>query len=261
MRNVRHGGRILADQLAVQGCDRVFLVPGESFLAAIDGLHDLPGIEAVVCRQEGGAAMMAEAYGKLTGRPGVCMVTRGPGATNAAAGVHVAFQDSTPLVLVVGQVGREDAGPRGVPGDGLPPHVRRDGQVGGPGRPDRADPGIPEPRVPHRGVRAARAGGAGPAGGRARGPRRRAGRPPRGARGPEGGGGRRGGVRGDSSRSPSGPCSSWGAGDGRQRPPATSRDSPPRTTCRSAPRSAARTTSTTATRTTAATWGSVSIPR
>ena len=106
MRNLRHGGRILADQLAVQGCDRVFLVPGESFLAALDGLHDLPGIAAVVCRQEGGAAMMAEAYGKLTGRPGVCMVTRGPGATNAAAGVHVAFQDSTPLVLIVGQVGR-----------------------------------------------------------------------------------------------------------------------------------------------------------
>ena len=106
MRNLRHGGRILADQLAIQGCDRVFLVPGESFLAAMDGLHDLPGIEAVVCRQEGGAAMMAEAYGKLTGRAGVCMVTRGPGATNAAAGVHVAFQDSTPLVLVVGQVGR-----------------------------------------------------------------------------------------------------------------------------------------------------------
>ena len=106
MRNLRHGGRILADQLAIQGCDRVFLVPGESFLAAIDGLRDLPGIEAVVCRQEGGAAMMAEAYGKLTGRTGVCMVTRGPGATNAAAGIHVAFQDSTPLVLVVGQVGR-----------------------------------------------------------------------------------------------------------------------------------------------------------
>ena len=105
-RNLRHGGRILADQLAVQGCDRVFLVPGESFLAVLDGLHDLPGIAAVVCRQEGGAAMMAEAYGKLTGRPGVCMVTRGPGATNAAAGIHVAFQDSTPLVLIVGQVGR-----------------------------------------------------------------------------------------------------------------------------------------------------------
>ena len=107
MRNLRHGGRILAEQLAIQGCDRVFLVPGESFLAALDGLHDLPGVETVVCRQEGGAAMMAEAHGKLTGRPGVCMVTRGPGATNAAAGVHVAFQDSTPLVLVVGQVGRD----------------------------------------------------------------------------------------------------------------------------------------------------------
>ena len=107
MRNLRHGGRILADQLALQGCDRVFLVPGESFLAALDGLHDLPGIGTVVCRQEGGAAMMAEAYGKLTGRPGVCMVTRGPGATNAAAGVHVAFQDSTPLVLIIGQVGRD----------------------------------------------------------------------------------------------------------------------------------------------------------
>ncbi len=107
MPDLRHGGRILADQLAVQGCDRVFLVPGESFLAAIDGLHDLSGIDTVVCRQEGGAAMMAEAHGKLTGRPAVCMVTRGPGATNAAAGVHVAFQDSTPLVLIVGQVGRE----------------------------------------------------------------------------------------------------------------------------------------------------------
>lgn len=107
MQNLRHGGRILADQLAIQGCDRVFLVPGESFLAAIDGLHDLPRIATVVCRQEGGAAMMAEAHAKLTGRPGVCMVTRGPGAANAAAGVHVAFQDSTPLVLVVGQVGRE----------------------------------------------------------------------------------------------------------------------------------------------------------
>lgn len=105
-RNLRHGGRIFADQLAVQGCERVFLVPGESFLAVLDGLHDRSGIDTVVCRQEGGAAMMAEAYGKLTGRPGVCMVTRGPGAANAAAGVHVAFQDSTPLVLVIGQVGR-----------------------------------------------------------------------------------------------------------------------------------------------------------
>ncbi|NNL84357.1 MAG: thiamine pyrophosphate-binding protein, partial [Myxococcales bacterium] len=102
----RHGGRILADQLRIQGCEAVYCVPGESFLAALDGLHDVPGIRTVVCRQEGGAAMMAEAYGKLTGRPGVCMVTRGPGATNAASGVHVAFQDSTPMILIVGQVAR-----------------------------------------------------------------------------------------------------------------------------------------------------------
>ncbi len=102
----RHGGQILAGGLAAQGCEYVFCVPGESFLAALDGLHDTPPIRTIVCRQEGGAAMMAEAYGKLTGRPGVCMVTRGPGATNAASGVHVAFQDSTPMLLVVGQVGR-----------------------------------------------------------------------------------------------------------------------------------------------------------
>ncbi len=102
----RHGGQILADQLALQGCEFVFCVPGESFLAALDGLHDTRAIRTIVCRQEGGAAMMAEAYGKLTGRPGVCMVTRGPGATNAASGVHVGFQDSTPMILVVGQVGR-----------------------------------------------------------------------------------------------------------------------------------------------------------
>lgn len=101
----RHGGRILADQLKAQGCRRVFLVPGESFLAVLDGLHDVPEIDPVVCRQEGGAAMMADAHGKLTGEPGICFVTRGPGATNAAAGVHVAFQDSTPMILFIGQVG------------------------------------------------------------------------------------------------------------------------------------------------------------
>lgn len=103
----RHGGRILADQLKIQGCDRVFLVPGESYLAVLDGLYDVPEIQPVVCRQEGGAAMMADAYGKLTGRPGICFVTRGPGATNASAGVHIAFQDSTPMILFIGQVGRD----------------------------------------------------------------------------------------------------------------------------------------------------------
>ena len=100
---MRHGGRILVDQLVKLGVRRVFSVPGESFLAALDGLYD-SGIRNVVCRQEGGAAMMAEAHAKLTGGPGVCFVTRGPGATNASAGVHVARQDSTPLVLFVGQI-------------------------------------------------------------------------------------------------------------------------------------------------------------
>ena len=83
---MRHGGQIVIDQLKIHGCERVFFVPGESFLAVLDGLVDVKEIEAVVCRQEGGAAMMAEAYGKLTGKPGICMVTRGPGATNASAG-------------------------------------------------------------------------------------------------------------------------------------------------------------------------------
>ncbi|WP_299646375.1 thiamine pyrophosphate-binding protein [uncultured Jannaschia sp.] len=102
---MRHGGQILADQLKAQGVERVFSVPGESFLAALDGLHE-SGIANVVCRQEGGAAMMAEATAKLTGRPGVLFVTRGPGATNASAGLHVAMQDSTPMVAFVGQIAR-----------------------------------------------------------------------------------------------------------------------------------------------------------
>ncbi|WP_112873510.1 thiamine pyrophosphate-binding protein [Paracoccus endophyticus] len=104
---MRHGGRILADALAAHGVGRVYSVPGESFLAALDGLRDV-GIPNIVCRQEGGAAMMAEAQGKLTGRPGVCFVTRGPGAANASAGVHVARQDSTPMILFVGQIARAD---------------------------------------------------------------------------------------------------------------------------------------------------------
>ena len=106
MHELRHGGRILVDQLAVQGCDTVFCVPGESYLAALDGLVDHPGIRTVACRHEGAAAMMAEACGKLTGRPGVCFVTRAPGAANACAGLHVAHQDSTPMILFIGQVGR-----------------------------------------------------------------------------------------------------------------------------------------------------------
>lgn len=103
---MHHGGRILVEQLRSEGCDTVFCVPGESFLAVLDGLYGAPDVRTVVCRQEGGAAMMAEAYGKMTGRPGVCFVTRGPGATNASIGVHIARQDSTPMILFVGQVGR-----------------------------------------------------------------------------------------------------------------------------------------------------------
>lgn len=101
----RSGGRILIDQLQIHGVETVFCVPGESYLAALDALYDSP-IAVTVCRQEGGAAMMADAVGKLTGKPGVCFVTRGPGATNAAPAIHIARQDSTPLVLFVGQVGR-----------------------------------------------------------------------------------------------------------------------------------------------------------
>ncbi len=98
-----HGGKILADRLAMHGVTRVFSVPGESFLAALDGLydHDIPNI---VCRHEGGAAMMAEAHGKMTGTPGVLFVTRGPGATNASAGLHIAMHDATPMVCFVGQI-------------------------------------------------------------------------------------------------------------------------------------------------------------
>jgi acetolactate synthase-1/2/3 large subunit len=102
---LRHGGQILVEQLRLHGVARVFSVPGESFLAALDGLHD-SGIANIVCRHEGGAAMMAEASGKLTGRPGVAFVTRGPGATNASAGIHIARQDSTPMILFVGQIAR-----------------------------------------------------------------------------------------------------------------------------------------------------------
>jgi acetolactate synthase-1/2/3 large subunit len=100
-----NGGTLLARCLAAQGVDRVFCVPGESYLALLDGLHGGP-VDVVNARHEGGAAMMAEADGKLTGQPGVVMATRGPGATNAACGVHVAQQDSTPLLLLVGQIGR-----------------------------------------------------------------------------------------------------------------------------------------------------------
>lgn len=104
----RSGGQILVDALRINGVERAFCVPGESYLAVLDALHDSRDtIELVVCRQEGGAAYMAEAYGKLTGKPGICFVTRGPGATNASVGVHTAYQDSTPMILFIGQVARD----------------------------------------------------------------------------------------------------------------------------------------------------------
>jgi acetolactate synthase I/II/III large subunit len=106
---LRTGGQILIDQLEIQGVKHVFCVPGESYLAALDAMYGAR-LELTICRQEGGAAMMAEAQGKLTGRPGICFVTRGPGATNASPGVHIAAQDSTPMILFVGQVGREMRG-------------------------------------------------------------------------------------------------------------------------------------------------------
>ncbi|MES2056753.1 MAG: thiamine pyrophosphate-binding protein [Pseudomonadota bacterium] len=106
MTNSRTGGRILVDQLIAQGCDRIFTVPGESFLAVLDALHDSPEIDVVVCRQEGGVGFMACADGAMTNRPGIAFVTRGPGATNASIGVHVAMQDSQPMILFIGDVDR-----------------------------------------------------------------------------------------------------------------------------------------------------------
>lgn len=101
----RTGGQILVGQLVSHGVKHVFCVPGESYLAVLDALVDV-NIEVTICRQEGGAAMMADAHGKLTGEPGICMVTRGPGASNALAGIHIAKQDSTPLIVFVGQIER-----------------------------------------------------------------------------------------------------------------------------------------------------------
>jgi acetolactate synthase I/II/III large subunit len=106
-KKIMHGGQILANALVRQGVDIAFGVPGESFLPLLDGLVDQGQFQFITCRQEGGAAYMAEAYAKLTGKPGVVMVTRGPGASNAMIGIHTAYQDSTPMVLLVGQVGTD----------------------------------------------------------------------------------------------------------------------------------------------------------
>jgi acetolactate synthase-1/2/3 large subunit len=101
----RTGGQIVADHLVANGIEAAFCLPGESYLAVLDALYDTP-TRLITCRHEAGAANMAVAYGKLTGRPGVCLVTRGPGATQASVGVHTAAQDSAPLLLLVGQVAR-----------------------------------------------------------------------------------------------------------------------------------------------------------
>ncbi len=100
---MKTGGQLIVDALEANGTDRIFCVPGESYLAVLDALHDST-IRTIVCRQEGGAAMMADCQGRLTGKPGICFVTRGPGATNSSAGIHIAMQDSIPLILFIGQV-------------------------------------------------------------------------------------------------------------------------------------------------------------
>src|SRR5437867_6688523 len=106
----RTAAQILVDALKIHGVDTAFCVPGESYLAVLDALYDArEAIKLVVCRQDGGAAYMAEAWAKVTGRPGICFVTRGPGATNASIGVHTAQQDSTPMILFIGQVPGEFA--------------------------------------------------------------------------------------------------------------------------------------------------------
>jgi acetolactate synthase-1/2/3 large subunit len=107
---LRSGGEVLVSALRVNGVDRVYCVPGESYIAVLDALHDVPSIDLITCRHEAGAANMAEADGKMTGRPGICFVTRGPGATHASTGVHTAMQDSTPMILFVGQVARQFRG-------------------------------------------------------------------------------------------------------------------------------------------------------
>lgn len=106
----RSGGNVLVESLRAHGVKKIFCVPGESYLDALDALHDATDIRTITCRHEGGASFMAEAYGKLTGHAGICFVTRGPGACNAAIGVHTAMQDSTPMILLVGQVARDQMG-------------------------------------------------------------------------------------------------------------------------------------------------------
>jgi acetolactate synthase-1/2/3 large subunit len=107
---MRSGGRLIVDALAINGSDTAYCVPGESYLAVLDAFVDVPSIRLIVCKHEAAAANMADAYGKMTGRPGIAFVTRGPGATHASIGIHTAMQDSTPMILFVGQVARDMQG-------------------------------------------------------------------------------------------------------------------------------------------------------
>ena len=158
----RTAAQVLVDQLRIQGVTRVFCVPGESYLPVLDALYD-SGIEVIVCRNEGGAAMMAEAHGKETGRPGICFVTRGPGATNASGGIHIAAAGFHAHDPVRGPGGAGKSRPRRVAGNGLPRLVRQHGQMGGGDRRARPHGRDGLPRLFHRAGGTARAGGAVPA--------------------------------------------------------------------------------------------------
>ena len=145
----------------------MFTVPGESFLAALDGLHDSNRIKTVICRQEGGASMMAEAWGKITGEPGICFVTRGPGAANAMSGLHVAQQDSTPMVIFVGMPARDTEDREAFQEIEIKQLFASLREVGGRDPRHRPHPRVREPRLSRRPVRPTGPRGAGPAGGHA----------------------------------------------------------------------------------------------
>ena len=134
---MKTGGQLIVEALEANGVERIFCVPGESYLAVLDALYDSP-IRTIVCRQEGGAAMMADCQGKLTGQPGICFVTRGPGATNASAGIHIARQDSIADDPVHRPGRAATRGARGLPGGRLPRLLRRHRQMGGRDRRRRA---------------------------------------------------------------------------------------------------------------------------
>ena len=167
------GGQLVVAALRAHGVDMAFSVAGESYLEVLDALFDAPEIRLVTCRQEGGAAFMAEAYGKLTGKPGVLLVTRGPGACNASIGIHTAFQDSTPMVVLVGQVARHQIDREAFQEVDFRRMFGAARQMGGADRHGRARPRTDQPGVPGRDLRPARPGRAGVA-------RRHAARPPRG---------------------------------------------------------------------------------